>query len=150
MFRRKLPWMPVILWMLVIFYLSSQSADQSNQLSMGVTVRIYEAVNILLPELEVDVFNHMVRKYAHFFAYMILGILSVNALYLNGIKDRKAILYSFIISFLYAISDEIHQIFVPGRAGQVMDVLIDSSGGIIGIAIYASVYSLTIGKRRIH
>lgn len=150
MFRRKLPWMPVILWMLVIFYLSSQSADQSNQLSMGVTVRIYEAVNILLPELEVDVFNHMVRKYAHFFAYMILGILSVNALYLNGIKDRKAILYSFIISFLYAISDEIHQIFVPGRAGQVMDVLIDSLGGIIGIAIYASVYSLTIGKRRIH
>ena len=150
MFRRKLPWMPVILWMLVILYLSSQSADQSNQLSMGVTVRIYEAVNILLPELEVDAFNHMVRKYAHFFAYMILGILSVNALYLNGIKDRKAILYSFIISFLYAISDEIHQIFVPGRAGQVMDVLIDSSGGIIGIAIYASVYSLTIGKRRIH
>ena len=128
----------------------SQSADQSNQLSMGVTVRIYEAVNILLPKLEVDVFNHMVRKYAHFFAYMILGILSVNALYLNGIKDRKAILYSFIISFLYAVSDEIHQIFVPGRAGQVMDVVIDSLGGIIGIAIYASVYSLTIGKRRIH
>lgn len=150
MFRRKLPWMPVILWMLVIFYLSSQSADQSNQLSMGVTVRIYEAVNILLPKLEVNVFNHMVRKYAHFFAYMILGILSVNALYLNGIKDRKAILYSFIISFLYAVSDEIHQIFVPGRAGQVMDVVIDSLGGIIGIAIYASVYSLTIGKRRIH
>ena len=117
---------------------------------MGVTVRIYEAVNILLPKLEVNVFNHMVRKYAHFFAYMILGILSVNALYLNGIKDRKAILYSFIISFLYAVSDEIHQIFVPGRAGQVMDVVIDSLGGIIGIAIYASVYSLTIGKRRIH
>ena len=40
---------------------------------------------------------------------------------------------AFLICVLYAISDEIHQLFVPGRAGQVRDVLIDSSGSFLGI-----------------
>ena len=64
--------------------------------------------------------------------YALLFITSMWAL--SGIKKRY--LFAACISVLFAISDEIHQLFVPGRAGSAVDVLIDSVGVGIGVLVY--------------
>lgn len=81
-------------------------------------------------------FNHMLRKGAHFFAYLVLGILMINGLSSSDIYGFKGIGLAILICILYAISDEVHQLFDPGRGGQVSDVILDSAGAIIGILGY--------------
>lgn len=128
-------WTIVILWMALIFNLSSQPAVESNKLSKGVTKVIVETARKVAPNTSFDVnkFNHILRKNAHFFAYLILGILIMNAMRRSGIKSIKAVL---LICIIYAISDEIHQYYVPGRGPLVKDVLIDSVGAYIGVLVY--------------
>jgi len=60
----------------------------------------------------------------------------MNALRRSGVNGWKFILFSLGICVLYAVSDEVHQLFVPGRGRQVRDVLIDSAGAIVGIGLY--------------
>jgi len=67
--------------------------------------------------------------------YLILGVLTINALIKNKMAARTAICASLLICMLYASSDEFHQLFVPGRAGRVTDVLIDSFGALTGIIV---------------
>ena len=128
----------VILWIALIFSLSAQPAEQSNKLSNGIVRTVIEAIERAIPGLEVDMadLNHLARKYAHFFAYFILGILMVFTLRRMGVRDFKGITISIIICIILAIADEIHQSFVPGRGPQLTDVMIDSIGSIIGIGIY--------------
>jgi VanZ family protein len=94
-------------------------------------------LNKIIPgaEFVVENLNHIVRKNAHFFAYLLLGLLVTNALINSDIRRIKCIILAAAICVLYASSDEIHQLFVPGRGGMVMDVVIDSAGAVIGICI---------------
>lgn len=132
------PWLLVFLWMFLIFNMSAQPATESNSLSMGVTEKVIETVNKLKPgaDLNMETVNHVVRKNAHFFAYLVLAVLTVHALRRGGKLSGLMMLLAQGICVLYASSDEIHQIFVPGRGPQVKDVFIDSSGALLGIAIY--------------
>lgn len=145
-----LSWMAVSLWMLLIFNMSSQEAEESNKLSEGVTEIVVETVEKVAPNigLTVDDFNHTVRKNAHFFSYMILGILVLNALRRSGVKDLRGYGFALSICVLYAISDEIHQHFVPGREPGVKDVFIDSAGSIVGLGLYL-IMSIAFKKRHI-
>lgn len=129
-----------ILWMVMIFSLSSQVAHESNELSMIITKVIVKTVEKIIPDTDITIekFNHLVRKNAHFFAYLILGALVISVLWKsNLVQSRKfSLLLAIGICVLYAISDEVHQMFVPGRGPQVRDVLIDSTGATIGIVIF--------------
>jgi VanZ family protein len=142
-----LSWTAVLLWLVLIFSLSAQPAEQSDELSKKVTEVIIETVDRVVP-LETDEkptidlverFNHIVRKYAHFSAYLVLGLLIMNALRRSGVRGFKAFMFSLLFCILYAVSDEIHQLFVPGRGAQVTDVLIDGAGSIVGIGMYGVV-----------
>lgn len=145
------PWIPVILWMFLIFSLSAQPASQSNGLSKNVTKMIIDTIGRIVP-IDVETsnvtnieayMNHVVRKLGHFFEYFILGILVINAFNKCGHKGFKLILFSFVFCVIYASTDEIHQLFVLGRGGQIKDVFIDSIGSLFGIALYEVVYLLT-------
>ncbi|HWQ88798.1 MAG TPA: VanZ family protein, partial [Desulfitobacteriaceae bacterium] len=142
--RRKLlillSWVAVILWMAFIFYLSSQVVDQSRMLSEGITNAGIGAVEKVAPGLHFDLtkLNILVRKNAHFFAFLALSILVINAGRRSGLKGLRWFLLGLGFCILYAISDEIHQLFVPGRGAQVLDVLIDSAGVFVGSIIYKS------------
>ncbi len=144
---RIAPWIPAAVWMLIIFSLSAQPALASNSLSRGVTKIIVETVGKIIPlDIEmstlndiVSQFNHFVRKFAHFSAYAVLGILILFALAKNEIRGKKAFALSLAICIIYAVSDELHQLFVPGRGCQLKDVIIDTSGALIGTAIYKAV-----------
>ncbi len=137
-FRKVYPGLFVIMWMILIFYLSHQPVTKSNNLSKGITEVIIETVEKVTPKrvFNVSRLNHILRKNAHFFAYLVLGILVSNALRSNKIYGFKNIGIALTICVLYAISDEIHQLFVPGRGGQIKDVILDSFGAIVGILIY--------------
>ena len=73
---------------------------------------------------------------AHFTEYLILGILVLNYLSTYGKLNKRMLIVALIICYLYAFSDEIHQIFIPGRTAKVLDTLIDGSGSLIGLIIY--------------
>ena len=133
-----LSWVAVIVWMAFIFYLSAQVAEQSNQLSTGITETIIGIIRKLIPNAKPDLnsFNHFVRKNAHFFAYLVLGLLTSNALGRNKAHSYRRALFALLICALYAVSDEVHQLYVPGRGGQATDVLIDSAGALVGSGLY--------------
>ena len=131
-------WIPVILIMVLIFIFSHQPANQSAALSSGITEIIIEMVENVIPNTQLDIrsMNHLVRKNAHFFIYLLLGVLVMRALRKNGVDGIRGMGYAALICILYAISDEIHQLFVPGRSGEILDVIIDSVGAVIGIVSY--------------
>ncbi len=134
----------VSLWLILIFFLSSQPATQSNQSSLRVTEMIVTTVaKVIVPEIGtqqleqiVYQFNNLVRKLAHGGLFFVLGILLVCALVKMGIKDPKTYFLAFLFCLLYSGSDELHQLFVPGRSGQLTDIVIDVSGAAVGIGIY--------------
>lgn len=143
-------WIAVILWMIFIFNLSSQVAEQSNELSTGITEVVVKTVERINPQVDLDTYklNHIVRKNAHFFAYLVLGILTLNALRRSGIYGYKSVVLALVICVLYSMSDEIHQLFVPGRGGQFKDVIIDSAGVTIGIGVYLLSIRKFLSKKR--
>ena len=49
---------------------------------------------------------------------------------------RRILLLSIFLAFLYACSDEVHQLFVAGRSGQASDVLLDTFGAMVGVGVY--------------
>lgn len=120
----------MILWMFLIFLMSSfdatESSNQSNFI-VDIIANIFKIENI-------ELLSFIIRKLAHFTEYLILGFLTINMLNKNDIS--KKYLLSILICIIYATSDEIHQILVPGRACQIRDVLIDSIGSITGVYLY--------------
>lgn len=129
----------VILWMAIIFFFSNQKADDSGKLSDGLIVKV---ANVFVDkdlstnekEIILEKYTTIVRKTAHFGIYLVLGILVINLLCEYNIKH--IILISLIVCLLYSITDEVHQLFIEGRSGEVRDVLIDSVGSFVGIYCY--------------
>lgn len=117
--------------MAVIFAFSSQTGDQSTGLSNSViAVAAQDSANI--SEI-IERFTTLVRKTAHFLEYFLLGA----AVYIPSIKafrGRYTPLLSICVCGLYAATDEFHQLFVPGRAGMVIDALLDTCGAAAGVA----------------
>lgn len=136
-----LSWGLVVGWMALIFFLSAQQGEQSADLSGGITEFVNQIVEKVAPEAEfkMDEISFFVRKNAHFFAYMLLAILTLNAVRRSGGRGWLSVGVAFVITVLYAISDEVHQLYVPGRSGQVSDVLLDSTGALAGIGLYTLV-----------
>lgn len=131
----------LISMMTLIFILSNQEAVKSTKVSDGLIERtignIYKIfdkdVNSeKLTEIK-SIYAFPVRKLAHVTIYFILGILSILLVNEFNIIDKKEILIAFLICLLYSISDEIHQLFVIGRSGEIRDVILDSCGSFIGI-----------------
>ncbi|WP_026896056.1 VanZ family protein [Clostridiisalibacter paucivorans] len=145
---KSISWTLVVVWMAIIFLLSSQVVEKSNDLSKGVTKIIVDTVEKVNPKANFNIrrFNHILRKNAHFFAYLILGILVINALNASGKCGYKSVALTLFICVLYAISDEVHQMFVPGRGPQIKDVFIDSAGTIVGILMYLIISPLVLKR----
>lgn len=95
----------------------------------------------------IEKLNKPLRKCMHATEYLILSILILNWLRNYEIKKWKAIVVSVITSFLYACTDELHQLFVAGRTSQFTDVLIDTFGAILGVTMI-NVAIRIIGKIR--
>ncbi len=122
-------WMLLVIWMIFIFIMSSFNGNISSNQSNTIATILYSIFNI---ESNSNVI-FIVRKCAHVSEYFVLGILTFNLASKYGVK--LTYLFSFLFCILYASSDEFHQLFVPGRSGQVTDVLIDMIGTIFSLLI---------------
>lgn len=129
-----------ILWMIVIFAFSSQPATDSMSVSHRVGLCIGR---IFVPNFNdfreekqmmfAEKIDFAVRKTAHGLEYAMLGSLIFLTFVFSKIHRLKSFFASLICSIAYACTDEIHQLFVPGRSGQIRDVGIDSVGALAGI-----------------
>ena len=130
----------LVSWMILIFYMSNQPADISNKQS-DLIIKLFYYIGIDLNSSLGEITSFVIRKAAHFTEYFILYCLTINVLkfYFN---IKKAAIYSLLIVLGYAISDEIHQYFIPGRDMAIRDVIIDFSGGILGFIINIIIYKI--------
>ncbi|MCI9071021.1 MULTISPECIES: VanZ family protein [Clostridia] len=135
----------LVSWMILIFYMSNQPADISNKQS-DLIIKLFYYIGIDLNSSLGEITSFVIRKAAHFTEYFILYCLTINVLkfYFN---IKKAAIYSLLIVLGYAISDEIHQYFIPGRDMAIRDVIIDFSGGILGFIINIIIYKIKFIRR---
>lgn len=137
-----------IVWMVVIFCFSSDNAEQSSSKSLGIGQTI---ARVLVPDFDewttekqeewVEGIEYPIRKTGHAAEYAVLGFLcmgTARSWLQTGRRERNNKIVVFLAWFaatLYAASDEIHQLFVPGRSGQLSDVILDSIGALVGIGL---------------
>lgn len=131
-------WLPVLLWMVVIFWMSSdaKSGEHSSRI-------VEPLLRWWMPGISpagMDQAHFLVRKCAHLTEYAILGILVWRALVRPKWRQLrvwrwKPALLAVAISAAYAAGDEFHQSFVPTRGASVGDVMIDSCGAAIGMLL---------------
>ena len=133
----------LVLWMALIFSFSNQKDVESSNVSDSfidrTVVKIYKIFNEnITKEKEneiIEKYTYPIRKFAHYTLYFILGILSFLVVKDYSI-NKKLIIYSLLICFLYACSDEFHQLFIIGRSARVLDVIIDTFGSFCSISIF--------------
>jgi VanZ family protein len=125
-----------------IFANSAQTAEASTTISSEVSNGIFTvlwAEYSELPETEQIVIikdsQLLVRKSAHFVAYFVLAFCICGAMNTYKLKKIMIILFSWCGATAYAVSDEVHQLFVEGRAGRAYDVVLDSAGAASGVAL---------------
>ncbi|MGN0435345.1 MAG: VanZ family protein [Wujia sp.] len=129
-----------IICMTTIFVFSSRDGDESTEDSYGAGLLVGR---IFVPGFEdrseeeqlqfAEKIDYPVRKFAHVTEYAILAMLISGVTVGLWKKRSKELFVAWLITTAYAGTDEFHQLFVPGRSGKIIDVLIDSSGALIGV-----------------
>lgn len=114
-----------MLLMIGIFIFSHMPGDESSKQS-GLIISLLEYLGLSVTKENLYLITFIVRKSAHMTEYFILTMACIR--YYTSIHRKYIASASFITSFLYACSDEFHQTFITGRAGQFKDVLVDSIG----------------------
>lgn len=127
-----------LIWMFVIFGMSNAQGEESQGMSDTIVIFLSK----ILPFVSYnDTWTFIIRKLAHFSEYAILGMLYYLFFSTYQTIAKKQIFILIGCVFLYACSDEFHQLFMDGRAGQFKDVCIDSAGGTTGILLWHLIYT---------
>ncbi len=159
MIKRSFWLVLAIFWMALIFSFSHQKAEQSSEISGSLTYRITDRVNEMFAcgwekdtiEEYAKILEHPVRKVAHMTEYAILAwILLGNfvqypirlGIEKGAVLHKKPYFLAFIGTVFYAATDEIHQLFIKGRSGEVKDVCIDGMGALLGLVFMWIVFHL--------
>ena len=137
--KRFLYLIPVIIWMIFIFYMSGktgqESSGQSGKISLFITDLLEKVRQDSPQEMQnlQDILELVIRKAAHMTEYAILFLISYLAMVKISMSQSRFYNRSIavLISLLYACSDEMHQLLVPGRSGKMIDVGIDMAGVLI-------------------
>lgn len=143
-FAKWLIWFFPICMCILIFSFSSDDAAESTQKSYPLTVGIVETVDgVFGGKLDQDQIiitaeklEFYIRKAGHMTEYAILAVSIMTACIVTYQICKKQMFFTWLFCVAYASSDEIHQLFVPGRSGRFMDVCIDSTGALIGIVLF--------------
>lgn len=144
MIKKVILWTAVVLLSLRIFGFSSDTGTESDQVSKSITDVVVKVVMKSVPTVTqrewdaqklFEICHKVVRKTAHFSIYALLAMLTLLLAHSYDLKVRISTVISASYCLLFAISDEIHQLFVNGRSGQISDVCIDFCGALTGIAV---------------
>lgn len=130
--RRALSWALAVLWAVVIFLMSANTGEDLSD-GDGLVARVRAllvAMQVALVGTGVD----LVSPLAHFCEYAVFGFLLQNALGCSS-PARRALALAVIVASAYGVTDEFHQLFVPGRACDPADWLVDTAGAALGALI---------------
>ncbi len=143
MVKRIILWALVIGCMGMIFMFSAQPANESTDLSDGLLIDILNFFDIKPEVKTLEFLSFFIRKTAHFCIYALLGSLVYLLLKEGyGKTDKMSFLSGLVVCFIYASTDEMHQLFTAGRSGQIGDVILDFFGSLTGIGIVQGIYFL--------
>lgn len=106
-------WGPVFIWMALVFFLSAQPQ---------------------FPTPGQRWLDVLLEKTAHFAEFAVLAALVLRAVRLEGIRGWRGLGAAMLVAWVYALSDEFHQHFVPGRVADWSDILFDWLGSVVGAA----------------
>ena len=158
---RKIIVILCIFWMGFIFYMSGTNGEISHEESTKIVDLIKDSQVKLQDNAENKTINgnsnidenithaqqvednkldFIIRKNAHGFMYMVLAFLVSSAFFTFNKRGKDTIVYILFICLFYAVTDEFHQSFVPGRGSLVSDVLVDFAGALIGLAFFYLAY----------
>ena len=129
----------IVMWMITVFIFSNEKATESKVTSRKVTIAIVQAISgkdISDNEELLKNTDKIVRKLAHYTLYTVGGVLIISFAYTMDKTKKEKILYSLAFGVCFVITDEVHQLFVPGRTGRLLDVGIDTLGIMTGILIF--------------
>lgn len=148
---RIMAFIPMVVMMLLIWGFSANTGDTSSKQSSGIVSRvILFAEKITGAELTEEEricweerIHTPIRKVAHMTEYMVFAWTVAFPFLLYKKRKDWICRVTFVFCVCYASVDEIHQLFVPDRSGQIRDVLIDSIGILIGIFVFRKIYGAT-------
>ena len=137
--KKRLAWILWICWLIIIFYLSHQSGEVSGGTSSNL---IYNTLEFVMPIFKINInivdivsfIHNPLREVMHIIEYFILALLTFNLL--KQYNNNKKIFITISFCFIYAVFDEIHQLFIVGRTLEYIDIFMDIVGTIIGCILY--------------
>lgn len=156
----------IIAWCATIFRLSGMNSESSNGASIGIVekaiTKVLDATNEAgITDAHPDeeklakaaaFINAPLRKVVHATVYFVLALLllTISRVIFGSKKYLLSCTITILLCFVFAMTDEYHQTFVDGRTGQMMDVMIDTTGACIGALLFSSYYYIWIlGTKRI-
>ena len=152
----------VLVWMMFIFYMSAQPGDISGDVSGGVSHLFVKIWNVVFfqgwSEMELlhmaELWDYPIRKLAHMTEFGVLAMLlywgfgqridcAVEKVFLQPVREMLRVWFpthtryvvAWMVTVIYAASDEIHQLFVPGRSGNAFDVCVDATGALLALLV---------------
>jgi VanZ family protein len=133
-------WAPVLVWMAVIFLFSS-SSDPFWALPSSWKEPIVQARSDQETRQK-DSLVEILGQNGHVLEYTILGFLAYRSIAITTGPRPVTLLVTLavVLCFFYGLSDEIHQAFIPFRAFQLSDLILDSIGGLSGSLVASLVY----------
>lgn len=140
-FKRVLFLIMLVIAFYIIFNFSAQNGEESGSLSIKVTEIIVNMISkiknmdISTKLYYIEKLHPIIRKLAHFSVYTVVGFSIMGFMCTFEIRNIFKFFTSFGIGVVYAITDEVHQSFIPGRGPSIIDVGIDSLGVLTGIFI---------------
>ncbi len=136
MVKKILLWCAVIFMSLQIFGFSSKTAEESSGTSEKIARYVIEIINNVkeIDDAKKEEVFHavhfLIRKGAHFAEFALLTLLVFFLAQSYGLKKTICAIISLVYCLIFASTDEIHQLYVNGRSGEVRDVFIDFCGGV--------------------
>ncbi len=150
---RTLCWAPALAAILTIFILSSQngvaSGDTSKKLTMGLMHLVTEesAYDTASKHAAIEALDALIRMIAHMGEYAFLSLMIGFAVTVNGFGGKIRMFYMCFLGIAVAVADEFYQIFVPGRYGDLKDVVFDSVG-VAAAAVLLYIWSRHFNKQK--
>ena len=138
-------WGMAVVWIILIFTMSLKEGQDSAQLSQGITHQIVNVLSLIRLNVDANIFHVLIRKMAHFTMYFLLAIWVISALLLHHLSFKETLILGFFIVLAVASIDETIQLFIDGRSGSLVDVMIDMFGATLGgfLRIY---YHVTLNQ----
>lgn len=149
MVKKTVLWGLMLACMGMIFSFSAQTSDVSNELSSSLLDDIIRFFAVNADNDTIEFLSVFIRKLAHFSEYALLGALTFLLMRAGyNVKGKRGVIMPPLFCLFYAVTDELHQLFVGGRSCQIADVIIDTLGAMSGVLFLLLICTFAERRRK--